>query len=174
MLCTSAIEQNYGTAAILHLLGPRFQVTILPHSLAFAAERVLINGNHFLVRQDRPNLRAHVTQIIARDQRGSKDSPQADVGAIFGIGHAPVADLQHIGIVPMAGPGKAVETVLQIDDVYDAVRTAVAIWPFDPAFPPVLDIASCAPQIAAGVFAPEPGFMGAPLADAEHDRTAGC
>src|SRR5580693_4828800 len=48
------------------------------------------------------------------------------------------------------------------------------MWPFDPAFPPILDIARRAPQIAAGIFAPEPGFMGAPLADAQQDWTAGC
>ena len=49
MLLTSAVEQNDGTAAIFHLLGPHFQVVILPHSLAFSPERVLINGDHFLI-----------------------------------------------------------------------------------------------------------------------------
>src|SRR5580704_18878896 len=39
------IKQNYGSAAVLHLLGPHFEVAVLLHALAFAAQRVLIDGD---------------------------------------------------------------------------------------------------------------------------------
>src|ERR1700687_1423401 len=35
----SAIEQDHGPAAVLHLLGPDFQVPILEHPAPFAAQR---------------------------------------------------------------------------------------------------------------------------------------
>ncbi len=36
------------------------------------------------------------------------------------VGHAAVADLEHVGVVPVAGPGVGLEPDLQVEDLDDA------------------------------------------------------
>src|SRR5690348_4587944 len=93
------------------------------------------------------------------------------MGAVLRVSHAPVADLQHVGVVPVARAGSGIERFVLIYDVQHAVRTATPTRPLVMTGPVVLDIASGAPQVAADFLAPQPRLPAAPLADAQHNRS---
>src|ERR1700731_96556 len=139
----SAIQQDHGAASILHLLDPDFQIAIFEYAAALAAQGILIHRDHFLVGKDVVDLRLHVTQIVARNQRRSKDGPQAEVGAGFLSGHAAVAHLEHVRIVPMSRSSVTLDSVLQVEDVEHAEVMLVF------ALPLVANIPGGAPKISA-------------------------
>src|SRR6516162_557586 len=92
--------------------------------------------------------------------------------AIFGNGHAAIADFEHVGIIPMARTSEGFEADLQVKDIEHSVFAAGPVGPFFLAGPFVADVSGSAPQIA-DAFAQKPGFGGAPLADAEDDGPPG-
>src|SRR6516162_5050739 len=92
--------------------------------------------------------------------------------AVFGYGHAAVADFEHVEIVPVAGAGEGSEVGVEVGDVDDAIVAAVAGLPLLLAFPSILNVAGGAPKIA-DAFGPKPWLVGAPLANAEDDGAAG-
>jgi hypothetical protein len=69
------------------------------------AELVLIHRDDVGVGEDRRHVRGHRAQIVARDERRRQHAPQREVGAILDGGH-PVANLEHVGIVPVPGAGE--------------------------------------------------------------------
>src|ERR1041385_9376912 len=83
---------------------------------------------------------------------------------VLGCCHAAVADLQHVGIVPMPRPRIRFQPVLKIENMDDAHAAPIAF-----AIPAVLNVARRAPQVA-NVSGPQPRFRRAPLADTENDR----
>src|SRR5207247_7693170 len=95
-----------------------------------------------------------------------KEAPEAEMGPRLGGGQAPVADLEHVRVVPVAGAGVGMEVGLEVDDVHHPHPP-----PALPAVPAVLDVAGAAPEVAHPL-RPEPGPGAPPLADAEHDRAA--
>ena len=71
---------------------------------ALLAHRILIDGDHLAVRQRRLRRRAHAAQVVPGDERRRHDRPHAEVRAPLGVVEA-VADLQHVGIVPVPRAG---------------------------------------------------------------------
>src|SRR5258708_4393759 len=159
-------------ASILHQLRPDFQIAVLAHSAALAACWILIDRNHFLVRENSANLRLHVAQIVARDQGSSQNRPKTEVGAVFRRGHSAIADFEHVRIIPVSRPGKGLKTNLQIQDVEHAVGATITGFPFLFALPSVLDVSGGAPKISYPV-PPDPWPAGTPFANAEDNSPAG-
>src|SRR4051794_17066409 len=162
----TSIEQHDCAATVPHRLGPDFEITVLDNSLTFNSERVLIYRNHFFVGQDVVNFRFHIAQIVTRDQRRGKDRPQAEVSAIFFVGHAAIANLEHVGIVPVARAGKTVEPILQIEDVEHSKMVFVF------ALPLIAYVTRGTPKISTHSFAPEPRFSSTPFTNAQHNGAA--
>ncbi len=79
--------------------------------------------------------------------------------AVFVVGHAAVADFEHIRVVPRARPGGR-----------RVLRRNVEVRQH--AVPAVLDVVGGAPQVPRRG-SPAPRLVRAPFADAEHDRAAG-
>ena len=102
---------------------------------------VLVDRDHLAIHQDALRLVGHRTQVVARDQRRGQQRPQAHVRAVLIGRHAAVADLQHVGIIPVPGFGIG-------GDLELAEANAVH------GLPAVADIAGRAPQIAARFLAP--------------------
>ena len=69
----------------------------------------------------------HIGDVGADQQRRGKHGPHAEVSAVLLGGHAAVADFQHVGIVPVAGTGIALEAGHQVDDLHDAVAAPLAL-----------------------------------------------
>src|SRR4029077_1392315 len=103
-------------AAVLHLLRPNFEISVFGNALAFASESVLIDGDYFFVGENVVNLRTHIAQVIAGDERSGQNRPQTEVRAILGVGHSAVAYLEHVWIVPMPRPGIGLKSNLLIED----------------------------------------------------------
>ena len=112
---------------------------------------VLVDGDDLPVEQDLLDGVAHGAHVVPGQQRRCQHAPQAHVSAVLGVGHAAVADLEHVGIVPVARAGILLAAVLVEADVGHGV-------------PAVADVAGCPPQVAA--------HTGAPLADVEHSILA--
>ena len=47
--------------------------------------------------------------------------------AIFGWRHAAIADLEHVGIVPVAGPGIRPQRLIQVDDLEHGMRPVMRL-----------------------------------------------
>ena len=136
-------------------------VALLGHADALFAELVLIDRDDFLVHEDVGDRRLHVADVVAGQQGRGQQAPQAHVRLVFGVGHAAVADFQHVGIVPVAGAGKLLAAGLQFEaDVLHGC-------------PAVADVAGGAPQIAADLLAPLADVQIAVLAEAVDDGAAG-
>ena len=58
-----------------------------------------------LIGEDGERVGRHLGEVVARQQRRGEHRPQAHVGAVFVQGQLAVADLEHVGIVPVAGAG---------------------------------------------------------------------
>src|SRR5579884_1571334 len=82
--------------------------------------------------------------------------------SILALAHAPVADLEHVRVIPMTRPCKRLESHLLIEDVEHA--KAVPLAPF----PGVMNVTRGAPEICY-VLCPEPRFRRAPFTHGEHD-----
>src|SRR5712692_3975021 len=161
----AAIEQHDGATAVFHLFSPDFGVTVFADAAALHPERILIDGDDFLVGEDFLDVWRHVFQIVSGHERSREHAPEAEVGAVFSGGHAAIADFEHVGIVPMARAGVSFQTDLQIQNLGPAQPIFFAI-------PTIGDVAGGAPEIA-DIARPEPGFVAAPFAEAENDRAAG-
>ncbi len=98
----------------------------------------------------------HGADVVAGQQRRGHQRPQAHVGAVLVVGHVAVADLQHVGVVPVAraGVGRSRNLLLDIADH---------------ALPRVADVAGGAPQIAAHLRSPLLHAAHAVLAEAVDD-----
>ncbi len=111
--------------------GPDIQVAGLVEALALLSEGILVDGDGVLVGQDTPVSFRHMAQVIPGQQWCGEQHPQAHVGAVLILGHFAVADLQHVRIVPVPGPGEAREARLAESDsaharvgVVDVIRRA--------------------------------------------------
>ena len=85
--------------------------------------------------------------------------PQTEVGAVFGVGHAAVADLEHIGIVPVTGVPRSFPDRPANRGRYRLRRRSNNNLQLSHLTRPCqrsLDVAGGAPQVATSFFAPKP------------------
>src|SRR2546421_2795245 len=165
----SPVEQNHCAASVFQLLHPNFLVAVLPHAASLHAQRILVNRDNFLVRQNRLDLRRHRSQIISRDQRRCKHRPQTKVRTVLHCCHSSVAHFEHVRIVPVPRSCCAFQSDLHIHNVQHSERAAAAVRPFLFSFPMVVDV-PCGPPQIPHVLRPLPRFRRPPFAHAEYDR----
>jgi len=159
-LLIGVVDEGHGLGAVGQGLHPDLTaVAALDDDVALDAERVLVDLDDLLVEEDRPRLLGHGPEVVAGHERRGHDRPQREMGLVLVEGHAAVADLEHVGIVPAAGPGR---------------RGVPGVGPDDPddALPVVADVGRRPPELADAP-GPLPGVIAAPLADAQDDRPAG-
>ena len=148
-----------------------------PEPPAFLAQGILVNGDGFLVGEDGGDFGGHLADIVAGDQRCGEDAPKAEMCARLGKGQALVANLEHVGVVPMAGAGIFADAIalavgglhlgiLEVEDDFPALLPTLL------AIIAVHDVASRAPEMA-NILGPFPGFGAAPFADTENDGPLG-
>src|ERR1035437_4126243 len=146
----AAIEQRHRHALRQRLL-PHFQFAVLADADALMTGLVLIDGDDFLVEQDLLDGVAHGAHVVPGQERRGQHAPQAHVRAVLGVGHAAVADFEHVGIVPAARTG--------------ILLAAVRVEPEGGhGVPGVGDVAVGAPQVAPRVGPPPPNGDPAVLA----------
>src|SRR6266704_3344946 len=109
----AAIEKYDGATAVFQLFGPDFGVAVFADAAALHAEGILVDGDDFLVGENFLDFGRHVLQIVSGHQGSGENAPEAEVGAIFGSGHAAVADFQHVRIIPVARAGVRFQADLQ-------------------------------------------------------------
>src|SRR5882724_298349 len=165
----SPVEQNHRAASVFQLLHPNFLIAFLPHAASLHAQRILVDRDNFLVRQNRLDLRRHRPQIISRDQRRCKHRPQTKVRAVLHCRHSSVAHFEHVRIVPVPRPRRAFQSDLHIHNVQHSERATAAVGPFLFSFPVVVDV-PCGPPRIPDVLRPLPRFRRPPFAHAEHNR----
>src|ERR1019366_2399245 len=142
------------------MAGPDFDFAVGIGAASLMAELVLIDGDDIFVGEDGLDLRLHVGQVIAGEKRRGEHGPHGEVVAIFSQCEPAVANLEHVGIVPVAGAGVFGEACILIDDVDDA-------HPVGP------DVAGGAPEVAAERRSPLPRSVQAVLAKGVNDGAAG-
>ena len=98
-----AVEEADGDAAATEGFGPDVEVAAFIEAVALLAERVLIDGDRVLVHEDGLVGVGHFAEVVAGEQRRGEDDPEAHVGTVLVGGHLAVADLEHVGVVPVAG-----------------------------------------------------------------------
>jgi len=76
-------------------------------ALPSGAQRILIDCDDFAVLEDCRNLRAHVADVISGDKRRSDHCPENEMGPVLIRRHAPIANFEHVGIIPVPGPAKS-------------------------------------------------------------------
>ena len=100
------------------------------------AERVLVDGDHFLICQDGGDLGCELGQVVARKQRRGQHGPHAHVRAVLIQRQPAVAHLEHVRIVPVAWARVLCQADVGVGDQRDAGEV----------FPHII---RCAPQVAA-------------------------
>src|ERR1700751_3240012 len=114
------------------------------------------------VLNDRNNLRigknllgfvVHGAKVIASKKGSSEQGPERHVREIFVVLHSAVADLKHVGIVPMSRTGELLEPVLAEADHGHAIVV-------------IADVSCRAPEVP-GMRAPSPWCLHSPVAYAE-------
>ena len=89
---------------------------------ALYAQCVLVDGNHVLVHDDVASGIAHIAKVVTQNQRTGHHAPHGEVGAVFVFCHA-VANLQHVGIVPIALSCILTQRVVVLDALHHSELT---------------------------------------------------
>lgn len=168
------MEAN-GPGGIRQGFNPYVEVRVAAvEALGLFTERVLVHGQDFRVQDGIAGGDTHVVGIDTQDERGSQQAPEAEVGAVLGVGAAGAhprlpamqADDRHIGVVPVARAGiSGYRGVFVVDDLVKA-PTSVEV-----AIPGVFDVSADAPHVGV-VSGPSPRLGAAMLAHAEEDGPA--
>ena len=99
-----AVDEADSDSSAAERLSPHAEVAALPHAVALFAERVLVNGDGFFAGEQAPVGIAHLAKIVAGEQRRGQQHPKRHVRLVLVERHTAVADLQHVGIVPVSRP----------------------------------------------------------------------
>ncbi len=124
--------------------------------MSLDAGRVLIDDDHFIIQEDIGDSIGHCPDIVAGDQRGRHNGPEAELAFVFVVSAAGIPHFQHIRVVPVAGTGIGIERLIDIGDIQERAEV-------------VVDIAGRPPEIG-GVNHPGPHIV--PAADGEYDGAA--
>ena len=74
-------------------------------ALGLVAETVLVDTEKHVVLKDSLRRFGNVSDVAANDQRSLCHGPQCKVGLLFVVGKKPIADLEHVGVVPVTFAG---------------------------------------------------------------------
>ena len=155
----AAVQKPHGPGARRREgLEPHLQAVLVIHGQrCLEAEWVLVDRDHLGVREDRAGRVAHAADVVARDERGGHEGPEAEVRPILGVRHASVADLEHVRIVVRPGSGRSRVSEIAVEDA-------------DHRPPVVRDVAGHAPLMRRHR-SPSPRLVGrGVVARAQNDR----
>ena len=76
---------------------PDVHLAVRINARGFTAQAVLVDGDHVAIGKDGLDLRRHVGQVVAGQQRRGQHGPQRKVGAILRKRKPAVAHFQHVG-----------------------------------------------------------------------------
>ena len=153
------VEDSQRSISIGQRTRPDLDGTFREDALPLLAEGILIDGDDLSIGENGGDLRRQLIQVVARQQRSSKHGPHAHVRTVLIESEFPIADLQHIGIVPMPWSGILREARLSPADQ----RNAIEAW---------ADVAGSAPKIAADLRGPLPAGVVPVLAGVRVDLKA--
>ena len=88
------------------------------------AERVLIDRDQVVVRQDGKRGGRRAADVVPRDQRRGHHRPHGEMASLLGFRHAAVADLQHVRVVEPTRLGVGSQRHVDVDDVLHAHECA--------------------------------------------------
>ena len=131
------------------------------------AKLVLIHCNHFFICQNSKCLLVHFTNIITREQRGSKHTPHREMRAILFHRQHTITHLKHVRVVPMSRSGVFVQVGILVNDFYDTASS-----PIINTFKSIDNVTGSPPKMS-DAFCPCPRLAVSPLANREYDRTPG-
>src|SRR5215467_1292278 len=114
---------------------------------------ILIDCDNLRIRENRLGFVVHTAQVIAGKKRSSEQRPKRHVREIFVMLHSAIANLKHVGIIPMSRAGEFLEAVLTEADH----RHAVIV---------IADVSSRAPEVPR-LRTPNPWCFHSPVAYAE-------
>src|SRR6266576_434425 len=77
------VKQADDFAAITHWLHPDFKWTFLSDPVTLPAQRILVNGEDFSIRQQFDGIGGHLGEIVSGNQRSGEDGPKAHVRAVL-------------------------------------------------------------------------------------------
>src|SRR5258708_21116794 len=155
-----SVEDPYGLRSVSQRTRPYLDRPLSAHAVSLLPCRILIDVNHTAIRQKRNRLGSHRRKIVSSQQRRSQNCPQTHVSPILIQRHSTVADLQHVGIIPMSRAGKASQSSLAETNLNHLVVR-------------VSDISRGAPKVAANSRAPLPHRIVSVLAETVHNWAAG-
>src|SRR4029077_14379352 len=92
--------------------GPDLLLAGLPDAFALMSRWILIDRDDLAIREDVANGWGHVAHVVAGNQWRRQPRPDAHMSPALCVRHVAVADLQHVGIVPVSGPAIRYDPVL--------------------------------------------------------------
>lgn len=129
-------------------------------------EAVLVDGQRLRVAQNVPVGWTHRSQVVAGHQWSGHHAPNGHMRAVFGFCLVAVAYLQHFQVVPMTRAGGIGYFHGFVKYLQEAYAT-----PVEGAIEAIPDIGGDTPEVS-DAFAPFPGLVFSPFADAQHDGTS--
>ena len=77
------IQHRHRQRAARQVPRPHLHLAVAVDARTLLAQRVLVDGDHFAVGQDRLDLRLHVGQVVAGQQRRGQHGPHRKVRAVL-------------------------------------------------------------------------------------------
>ena len=114
---------EYGNSGVStsELSGPDLVLPGLPDAFCLMSGRILIDRDDIAIRENVADRCGHVAHVVAGNQRRREHRPQAHVSSVLRVRHVAIADFQHIGIVPVPGPGVWSKPVLTKAEAADGI-----------------------------------------------------
>jgi len=121
-------------------------------------QRILVDSNNFIIHENVTGVLRHLCDVATDDKRCLGKSPEREMCAVFISGHAAVANLQHVGIVPATRTSIISPEIVLIDDASHAV-------------PVVTNVSGGTPAVADGL-GPLGRIVNTPFTHGEEDGSA--
>src|SRR6185437_14211838 len=131
---TAEVEYSYGNPSVGQRLYPDLLISIFGNARRLFAQTVLVDGDHIAIEEDVLCRLRHAPEIVTCQQRSRKQAPQAHVSSVLLVCHASIADLKHVGIIPVSRRSLWGQIILVKSDLRHTL-------------PVVADIAGRTPQI---------------------------
>ena len=97
------VDDGDGDGSALEIAGPDFDFAVRVGVAGLVAEWILVDGDDVFVGEDGGDLGLHLGEVVAGEKGSGEHGPHGEVGAVFFEREFAVADLEHVGVVPVAG-----------------------------------------------------------------------
>src|SRR5207237_1580043 len=155
----AAVERGYHAMTGHELADPDFRIAFAAYAPALFAERVLIDSHDLRCEEDLAHLIGHRAEVVSGHERRGEHRPHREMRAALVSGQLAVANLEHVGVVPVIWSSERMELGLTIEDR-------------DDARPLGLNVPARAPEMTE-LTGPFPRARTSPLADRQDDWPPG-